>query len=162
MAKDYYSVLGVSRGADEKVIKSAYRKLARKYHPDVNPNDKAAESRFKEISEAWDVLGDQDKRKMYDQYGSNWEHAQNFQRPGGGAPEGANVEFQFGGGGFESIFEQFFSHMGGHEEPGRGRRQAVMWNWSWSCRSKRSMRAPGARSRTSRPTRANPAMVWGW
>lgn len=105
MAKDFYAVLGVPRGADEKDIKAAYRRLARKYHPDVNPNDKTAEAKFKEISEAWEVLGDADKRKLYDQYGSHWEHAQN----GGGYP-GGDVEFRFGGGGhgFESIFEQFF------------------------------------------------------
>lgn len=131
MAKEYYSILGVKRSADEKEIKSAYRKLARKYHPDVNPNDKVAESRFKEISEAWDVLGDTDKRKMYDQYGANWEHAQNFPRGGGGpqAPDGANFEFQFGGGGggggFESIFEQFFNMGGGEEPQGRGHRRAT-------------------------------------
>ncbi|AIE86848.1 DnaJ C-terminal domain-containing protein [Fimbriimonas ginsengisoli] len=110
MAKNYYDVLGVSKGAEEKDIKSAYRKLARKYHPDVNPNDKSAEAKFKEISEAYDVVGDPEKRKLYDQYGSNWEHAQNF----GGAP-GAGGDFEDaggfhigGGGGFETIFEQFF------------------------------------------------------
>ncbi|HSI71573.1 MAG TPA: DnaJ domain-containing protein, partial [Fimbriimonas sp.] len=102
MAKDYYGTLGVSRNADQKDIKSAYRKLARKYHPDVNPNDKAAEAKFKEISEANDVLSDPEKRKLYDQYGANWEQAQHF----GGAGGGGGVDF---GGfhvneGFESIF----------------------------------------------------------
>src|SRR5579875_3346330 len=75
MATDFYKTLGVPRGADEKEIKAAYRKLARKYHPDVNPNDKTAEAKFKEISEAYDVLGDVEKRKLYDQYGSNWDQA---------------------------------------------------------------------------------------
>ncbi len=107
MAKDFYSVLGIKRNADEKEIRSAYRKLARKYHPDVNPNDKAAESKFKEISEAHEVLGDPEKRKLYDQYGEHWEHANQFQ---GAAPGqdfgGFNVGG--GGGGFETIFEQFF------------------------------------------------------
>jgi molecular chaperone DnaJ len=113
MAKDYYALLGVSRGADEKEIKSAYRKLARKYHPDVNPGDKAAEAKFKEVSEAYEVLSDPQKRKLYDQYGSNWDQVQNF---GGGSPNG-DFEFRVGGpggaGGFESIFEQFFSNAGG-------------------------------------------------
>ncbi|RYG27152.1 J domain-containing protein [bacterium] len=115
MATDFYKVLGVPRGADDKEIKAAYRKLARKHHPDVNPNDKAAEAKFKEISEAYDVLGDEDKRKLYDQYGANWEHA---------GQAGVNPE-DFGGfnipggmGGFESIFEQIFS--GGRRSGGFG------------------------------------------
>ena len=67
--RDYYEVLGVSRNADDAQIKKAYRKLAKKYHPDTNPNDKQAEEKFKEVSEAYDVLGDEEKRKMYDQFG---------------------------------------------------------------------------------------------
>jgi DnaJ-class molecular chaperone len=118
MAKDFYSILGVSRKADEKEIRSAYRKLARKYHPDVNPNDKAAEAKFKEISEAHEVLGNPEKRKLYDQYGEHWEHAGQMQ---GGVPgqdfEGFHVGG--GGGGFESIFEQFFGGVGGGRGGGR-------------------------------------------
>lgn len=102
MTKDYYSILGVGRNATEKDIKSAYRKLARKYHPDVNPNDKSAEAKFKEVSEAYEVLGDAEKRKLYDQFGSNWEAVSRM----GGQP-GADFEFG-GGGGFESIFENLF------------------------------------------------------
>ena len=105
MAKDYYQTLGVPRGADEKEIKSAYRKLARKNHPDVNPNDKAAESRFKEISEAYDVLSDPEKRKLYDQYGSHWDQAANM----GSEAEHINFNIPGGGGGFETIFEHLFS-----------------------------------------------------
>jgi DnaJ-class molecular chaperone len=121
MAKDYYAILGVNRNSDDKDIKSAYRRLARKYHPDVNPNDKASEAKFKEISEAYEVLGNPEKRKLFDQYGSAWEHAQNFS---GGAPGPGGYDFRFGGagggsGGFETIFEQIFSNFGG---PGGGAR----------------------------------------
>lgn len=80
MAKDYYSILGVSRGASDKEIRSAYRRLARKHHPDVNPGDKASESVFKEINAAHDVLADPEKRRKYDQYGENWEHADEIER----------------------------------------------------------------------------------
>ena len=116
MATDYYKTLGITKGAEEKEIKSAYRKLARKFHPDVNPNDKASEARFKEISEAYDVLGDPEKRALYDQYGANWEQAGQmgdvdpqdfggFRVPNGGGSAGS-----FGGfGDIGSIFEQMFS-----------------------------------------------------
>jgi DnaJ-class molecular chaperone len=101
---DFYQTLGVPRNADDKEIKAAYRRLARKYHPDVNPGDKVAEAKFKELSEAYEVLGDSEKKKLYDQYGANWEAAQNGNF--------ADVDFggmNFGGmGGFGSIFEQFF------------------------------------------------------
>ncbi|HLK16428.1 MAG TPA: DnaJ C-terminal domain-containing protein [Fimbriimonadaceae bacterium] len=110
MAKDFYNILGVPRGASEKDIKSAFRRLARKYHPDVNPNDKSAEAKFKEISEAQEVLTDPAKRKLYDQYGEHWEQAQNVGAHMGGAE---NVHFTGGGSGFESIFEQIFANMGG-------------------------------------------------
>ena len=117
MARDYYQILGVTKKADEKEIKSAYRKLARKFHPDVNPNDKTSETKFKEVSEAYEVLSDPEKRKLYDQFGSNWEHAQGF----GGAPPQSSGDYEFrfggpgagGGGGFETIFEQMFGGFGG-------------------------------------------------
>ena len=110
---DYYKILGVPRGADETEIKSAYRKLARKYHPDVNPGDKSAENRFKEVSEANEVLSDPEKRKFYDQFGDNWEAAQNGHfNPGNpfqGNEAGDFQNINFGGmGGFGTIFEQFF------------------------------------------------------
>src|SRR3569832_793416 len=111
MAKDYYQILGLTKKADEKEIKSAYRKLARKHHPDVNPNDKAAEGRFKEISEAYDVLSDPEKRKLYDQYGQNWEAAQNFS---GGIPDAdGGYQFHFGGPGGATGFESIFEHLMG-------------------------------------------------
>src|SRR3984893_8215493 len=75
MTKDYYDVLGISRGASQKEIQSALRKLARKLHPDVNPGDKQAEERFKEVSQAHDVLSDPEKRKLYDRFGSDWYSA---------------------------------------------------------------------------------------
>src|SRR6476620_912300 len=74
--QDYYQLLGVARGASEKEIRQAYRKLARQHHPDLNPGDKAAEARFKEIGEAYEVLSDADKRKKYDRYGHEWQHAE--------------------------------------------------------------------------------------
>ena len=110
MAKpDYYDTLGVNRGADEKALKSAYRKLAMKYHPDRNPDDDAAEAKFKEVNEAYDVLKDDEKRAAYDQFG----HAA-FE---GGGPGGA------GGGGFADIFDEMFGDfMGGGRQAGnRGR-----------------------------------------
>ncbi len=92
MAKDYYSTLGVKRDATQKEIKAAFRKLARKYHPDVNPGNAEAERRFKEMNSAHEVLSDEDKRAKYDRYGDNWEHAEAFEkaRAGqrGGAPGG--------------------------------------------------------------------------
>ncbi|MFA5400913.1 MAG: DnaJ C-terminal domain-containing protein [Dehalococcoidia bacterium] len=78
--KDYYSILGIPRNAPDKDVKSAYRKMARKYHPDVNPGDKAAEARFKEINEAFEVLSDADKRRKFDQYGSDFENQEAFAR----------------------------------------------------------------------------------
>jgi curved DNA-binding protein len=92
--KDYYSTLGVAKTATEKEIKQAYRKLARKHHPDVNPGDKSAESRFKDLNEAYEVLGDPAKRKKYDELGANWRA---YEQAGGG--QGFDPS-QFGGGGW--------------------------------------------------------------
>src|SRR5262252_7748890 len=92
--KDYYSTLGVSKTASDKEIKQAFRKLARKHHPDVNPGDKAAESRFKEINEAYEVLGDPAKRKKYDELGANWRA---YEQAGGAAGGAGFDPSQFGG-----------------------------------------------------------------
>ena len=88
MAKDYYEVLGVSRNADEKAVRSAFRRLAREYHPDLNPDDKEAERKFKEINEANEVLSDADKRAKYDCYGDNWMHADRMRERGGASASG--------------------------------------------------------------------------
>ena len=101
--KDYYATLGVPKTASAKEIKQAFRKMARKYHPDVNPGDKAAESRFKEINEAYEVVGDADKRKKYDELGSNWKMYEQAQRGSGGTggfdPSQWNTNFGGGAGG---------------------------------------------------------------
>jgi len=113
--RDYYKILGVGRGATASEIKSAYRKLARKHHPDVNPNNKEAERRFKEINEAYQVLGDAEKRKKYDELGADWERGapedevlRRYARAGAGAAEGAAG----GGRGFSDFFERFFGGLG--------------------------------------------------
>lgn len=115
--RDYYTVLGVPRTASEKDIKTAYRKLARKHHPDVNPGDKKSEEQFKEIGEAYSVLSDPDKRRKYDRWGHNWEKMEQAQAaganfgntrytwtPGGSTPGGFNVESEDLGGLFEQLF----------------------------------------------------------
>ncbi|MGQ9545606.1 MAG: DnaJ C-terminal domain-containing protein [Dehalococcoidia bacterium] len=98
-AKDYYQILGVSRNASEREIKQAYRRLARQYHPDLNPGDKSAEAKFKEINSAYEVLSDPEKRKKYDQFGDKWEYAEQFAKSGG--PGGVRWDFSKGGTTFE-------------------------------------------------------------
>jgi len=127
--KDYYEILGVDQNADEKEIKQAYRRLARQFHPDVNPDDKQAEEKFKEINEAYEALGDPDKRAKYDRLGANWQQWQRMGRDPGqfdwsqfrSAPGGARVEWSgdigdlFGGSGagaFSDFFQTIFGGMG--------------------------------------------------
>ena len=121
--KDYYSTLGVAKTATEKEIKQAFRKLARKHHPDVNPGDKSAEANFKEINEAYEVLGDPDKRKKYDELGANWRMYEQAGAggPGGGArPGGTSTSAAArarGGGGFRTMTEQDMREMFGDADP---------------------------------------------
>ena len=116
--KDYYQILGVSRNASEKEIKQAYRRLARKHHPDLNPGDKSAEAKFKEINAAYEVLSNPEKRKKYDQFGEQWEYAEQFAKSGGQE----RVRWDFGRGGttfeygdlsdFGGIFSSLFGDSG--------------------------------------------------
>lgn len=119
---DYYSILGIDKNASEADIKKAYRKEARKYHPDVNPDDKAAEHKFKEVNEANEVLSDPEKRKKYDKYGKDWKHADQFEQAGarsGGQQRGqgnAGAGFggeSFGGADYSDFFESMFGGSGG-------------------------------------------------
>ena len=118
--KDYYETLGVKRDATQDEIKNAYRKLARKYHPDVSKQDDA-EERFKEVGEAYKVLKDPESRSAYDRLGANWQNGQDFQPPPGAGAGG--FEFRSNGGGFEGMdfgdfFEQMFSHQAGQRTRG--------------------------------------------
>ena len=112
--KDYYAILGVPREASPEEIKKAFRKLARKHHPDVAKEKKGAEARFKEINEANEVLGDPEKRRKYDQLGASWQDADAFPRPGHHGRGPAMHEFNFGGTGFSDFFEQYFSGASRH------------------------------------------------
>jgi curved DNA-binding protein len=147
--KDYYKILGVSKSASQDEIKKAYRKLAMKYHPDKNPGDKTAETKFKEANEAHEVLSDAEKRKRYDELGSNWNSYQQspggqgggfdwgkYQQQYGGSQGGQTYYTDFGdfgsafgtgggGGGFSDFFEAFFGGTGGAKQK-TGRRQQTL------------------------------------
>lgn len=115
---DYYKILGLSKSATEKDIKNAYRKLARKYHPDLNPNDKEAERKFKEVNEANEVLSHAENRKKYDQYGKDWKHAEQFEKA---KQQQQQRTYQGGGQSFnEGDFSDFFSSMFGNAGPRQG------------------------------------------
>lgn len=120
---DYYNVLGLGKGASKDEIKKAYRKLARKYHPDLNPNDESAQRKFQEINEAHEVLSDPEKREKYDKYGQDWKHAEAFEQAGGGsyrsgsgfgqqAYSSEDFEQVFGESGFSDFFESLFGRQG--------------------------------------------------
>lgn len=135
--KDYYKTLGVPRSASEDEIRKSFRKLARQYHPDIAKDKATAEERFKEINEAYEVLGDPEKRKKYDTLGENWNQPGGFRPPPGWRQRGGSsrpgqsgaesFEFHFGGTGFSDFFEQFFSgrdhsHGFGRSDPEAGTR----------------------------------------
>lgn len=111
---DYYSVLELTKTASEKDIKKAYRKLARKYHPDLNPNDKEAEKKFKQINEANEVLSDPEKRKKYDQYGKDWQHAEEFEKQKKARrPDSGFGGYTYSGGQSADDFSDFFENLFG-------------------------------------------------
>ena len=120
---DYYKILGIDKSATPKDIKNAYRKMARKYHPDLNPNDKDAKRNFQQINEANEVLSDPEKRKKYDQYGKDWKHAEEFEKAKQDQHQwsdsrGARYSETFSGGDFSDFFESMF---GGTAGTGRSR-----------------------------------------
>jgi len=120
---DYYKILGVEKTATAKDIKSAYRKLARKYHPDLNPNDKDANRNFQQINEANEVLSDPEKRKKFDQYGKDWQHADEFEKQNQyREPSSSQGGQRFSGGQSEGDFSDFFENLfGGSAGAGRSR-----------------------------------------
>lgn len=130
-SKDYYQILGVKRNASEPEIKKAYRRLARRHHPDVNAGDKSSEAKFKQINEAYEVLADKEKRRKYDKYGDKWPHADQFEQAGyQQAPfrdfgrSGGATSFHFGGdldGLFEKILRGTGSRTHTRQAPRRGR-----------------------------------------
>ena len=130
---DYYKILEIQKTATEAEIKKAYRKLARKYHPDLNPNDKTAEAKFKSINEANEVLSNVENRKKYDKYGKDWQHADEFEKAGGRPRSGGQQQQSggFAGGGFggdfsdAGDFSDFFNSMYGGQ--GGGRRQSAKY-----------------------------------
>ncbi len=125
--KDYYKILGVARGASADEIKKAFRKLARKYHPDVNPGDKKAESKFKEINEAYEVLSDTEKRSKYDTLGPNWQEQfgpsmsnthRAYSTSNGATGGRTQQQFEFDQGNFSDFFETLFGRTGTYGAPG--------------------------------------------
>jgi curved DNA-binding protein len=120
---DYYQILGLTKNANESDIKQAYRKLARKYHPDLNPNDAAAKVKFQQINEANEVLSDAEKRKKYDQYGKDWKHAEEarqYQKARADQPHRSGAGgHQFSGNFSEGDFSDFFESMFGSEAGSR-------------------------------------------
>jgi curved DNA-binding protein len=116
---DYYKILGVDKTIPQKDVKKAYLKRAKQFHPDLHPDDPKAQAKFQALQEAYDVIGDPEKRKKYDQYGEKWREAEQFQGFSGGAGRGGNPfsgfdfsQFTSGSGGFSSFFEDLFGRKG--------------------------------------------------
>ena len=116
MSTDYYNTLGINRNASDKEIQKAYRDLARKYHPDMNPGDNSAKQKFQEVQHAYDVLSDEQKRAQYDQFGAGFEQAGGGRSPFAGRGD-VDLESIFGGMGSGGGFEQFFNFGGGQHRP---------------------------------------------
>ena len=122
---DYYKILGVDKNIPQKDVREAYRKRAKQFHPDLHPDDPKAKAKFQALTEAYEVIGDPEKRKKYDQYGENWKSADAFNQQGGGGSyhwssagggspfEGFDFSGVGGGGGFSSFFQDLFGGMGG-------------------------------------------------
>lgn len=130
--KDYYKILGVSKNASDSDIKKAYRKLALKYHPDRNPNDKEAENRFKEVNEAYEVLSDPENRKKYDQFGQYWQQADQFQQRGGARTRSTGFSTDMGGFDFSQYgsFEEFIDELLGRFNTTGGERTRYKYQTS--------------------------------
>ena len=164
---DYYKVLGVDKSATQDDIKKAFRKLARKYHPDLNPNDPGAKDKFQEINEANEVLSDPEKRKKYDEYGEHWKHADEFEKQKqqyggaggfggfGGAGSGfgtdGNGSYWYSGNGGEEFsgahfggstggFSDFFEELFGHRGGANGRRSAGFRGQDYNAELQLSLR----------------------
>jgi curved DNA-binding protein len=118
---DYYKLLGIEKNATQKEIKNAYRKLARKYHPDLNPNDKDAKKKFQEINEAQEVLSDPVKRRKYDQYGKDWSHSEQFEQQRKQQQYSGSRRTEQGSGSFSDFSDFFESMFGNASGSGRGR-----------------------------------------
>ena len=159
--KDYYQTLGVGKTATDKEIKQAYRKLARKFHPDVNPGDKTAEARFKEINEAYEVLGDADKRRKYDELGANWRmyeqaQGQGFQGGspfgfGGGAQDAWTINMGGQGGGYRTMTPEEMQELFGTDDPFSDFFHTFFGGGSFGGADQ----AAGRRARATRPRRGH-------
>lgn len=142
---DYYKVLGVDKNASEAEIKKAYKKLARKYHPDLNPNDQTAEEKFKQINEANEVLSNPENRKKYDQYGKDWKHAEEFEKQKAQQRQYRQQQQQysgdfegFGGGDYSDFFESMFG--GGFSRGGRSRSQVQFKGQDFNAELQKTLR----------------------
>ena len=140
--KDYYKILGVPKTATDKEIKAAYRKLARQHHPDVNAGDKGSEDKFKDVGEAYDVLGDADKRSKYDQFGDQWKaYGQGAPSGGGGGAYQGDVNFGgFGSGGIDDFLSSLFGGAAGGAQGGFGGAQGGFGGFSQSPRARAPQR----------------------
>lgn len=130
--KDYYQILGVTKTASDADIRQAFRRLARQYHPDLNPGDKAAEAKFKEINEAHEVLSDKEKRQKYDQFGRYWQQAGTSGAGPGVNVDFGNMDFDFGRyNNFDEFINELLGRFGGYGAPGDGTRQTYTYTSSY-------------------------------